>query len=143
MSALPIGKADVRRRGRSVAILAFGTMVAPCEVVAENLDATLVNMRFVKPLDEAVIVEMAESHDLLVTVDENVVAGGAGSAVNEVLAARAILQLVANLGLPDRLLQHGERDDMLVDAGLTSEDIEASIRSYLEKSGAGQAAQSA
>jgi len=143
MSALPIGKADVRRRGRGIAILAFGTMVAPCEVVAENLDATLVNMRFVKPLDEAVIVEMAESHDLLVTVDENVVAGGAGSAVNEVLAARAIPQLVANLGLPDRLLQHGERDDMLADAGLTSEDIEASIRSYLEKSGAGQAAQSA
>jgi len=143
MSALPIGKADIRRRGRGIAILAFGTMVAPCEVVAENLDATLVNMRFVKPLDEAVIVEMAESHDLLVTVDENVVAGGAGSAVNEVLAARAIPQLVANLGLPDRLLQHGERDDMLADAGLTSEDIEASIRSYLEKSGAGQAAQSA
>jgi 1-deoxy-D-xylulose-5-phosphate synthase len=143
MSALPIGKADVRRRGRGIAILAFGAMVAPCAVVAENLDASLVNMRFVKPLDEAVIVEMAESHDLLVTVDENVVAGGAGSAVNEVLAARAIPQLVANLGLPDRLLQHGSRDDMLADAGLTSEGIEAAIRSYLEKTGAGQAAQSA
>lgn len=143
MCALPLGQAAIRRRGHGIAILAFGTMVAPCEVVAENLDATLVNMRFVKPIDEDVIMEMAESHDLLVTVDENVIAGGAGSAVNEVLAARAIPQLVFNIGLPDRLLQHGSRDDMLADAGLTSTGIEAFIRAYLEKTGADKAAKSA
>jgi 1-deoxy-D-xylulose-5-phosphate synthase len=143
MRALPIGKAQIRRRGRGIAILAFGTMVAPCERAAENLDASLVNMRFVKPLDEAVIMEMAESHDLLVTVDENVVAGGAGSAVNEVLAARAMPHLVANIGLPDRFLQHGSRDDMLADAGLTSDGIEAFIRAYREKTGADRAARSA
>jgi len=143
MCALPLGQAAIRRRGHGIAILAFGTMVAPCEVVAENLDATLVNMRFVKPIDEDVIMEMAESHDLLVTVDENVIAGGAGSAVNEVLAARAIPQLVFNIGLPDRLLQHGSRDDMLADAGLTSTGIEAFIRAYLEKTGANKAAKSA
>lgn len=143
MSAFPIGKAEIRRRGGGVAILAFGTMVAPCEAVAENLDASLVNMRFVKPLDETVIVEMAESHELLVTVDENAVAGGAGSAVNEVLAARGIPQMVANLGLPDRLIQHGSRDEMLADAGLTSDSIEAFIRAYIEKTGGDQAAKSA
>ncbi len=143
MSALPIGKAQVRRRGRGIAILAFGTMVTPCESVAENLDATLVNMRFIKPLDEALIVEMAESHDLLVTVDENVIAGGAGSGVNEVLASHAIPQLVLNLGLPDRLLQHGSRDDMLADAGLTSESIESAICAYQEKIGGDRAVKSA
>lgn len=143
MNALPIGKAEVRRRGDGIAILAFGTMVAPCEVVAENLDASLVNMRFVKPIDEDLIVEMAESHDLLVTVDENAIAGGAGSAVNEVLAARGIVQMVVNLGLPDRLIQHGSRDEMLADAGLTTTGIETSIRSSLEKIGADRAAKSA
>jgi len=140
MSALPIGKAEVRRRGHGIAILAFGTMVAACESVAEGLDATLVNMRFIKPLDEDLIVEMAESHDLLVAVDENVIAGGA---VNEVLALHAVPHFVLNLGLPDRLLQHGSRDDMLADAGLTSESIEVSIRSYQEKIGSDQAAKTA
>jgi 1-deoxy-D-xylulose-5-phosphate synthase len=135
MNALPIGKAERRRAGNKIAILAFGTMVTPCESVAERLNASLVNMRFIKPLDEDLIVEMAESHEILVTVDENVIAGGAGSAVNEVLAARGIPQLTLNVGLPDRLLQHGSRDDMLADAGLTSEAIEAAIRAYAEKTG--------
>ena len=143
MEALPIGRAEPRRRGRKIAILAFGTMVSPCESVAQNLDASLVNMRFVKPLDEDLIVEMAESHDVLVTVDENVIAGGAGSGVNEVLAARGIPQLVLNLGLPDRLLQHGSRDDMLADAGLTSAAIEESVRTYLAKTEKGRTAKSA
>ena len=143
MEALPIGRAEPRRRGRKIAILAFGTMVSPCESVAQNLDASLVNMRFVKPLDEDLIVEMAESHDVLVTVDENVIAGGAGSGVNEVLAARGIPQLVLNLGLPDRLLQHGSRDDMLADAGLTSAAIEESVRTYLAKTENGRTAKSA
>jgi len=133
MTALPLGRAEVRRRGRRIAILAFGTMVAPCTEIAEKLDASLVNMRFIKPIDETVIVEMAESHDVLVTVDENAIAGGAGSAVNEVLAAHGIAQRILNLGLPDRFLQHGSREDMLADAGLTGEAILAAIEAYIAK----------
>ncbi|MDA0823482.1 MAG: 1-deoxy-D-xylulose-5-phosphate synthase [Proteobacteria bacterium] len=140
MTALPIGVAEVRRRGRSIAILAFGSMVTPCEQVAENLNASLVNMRFIKPLDEQLIIEMAQTHDVLVTIEENVVAGGAGSGVIEFLAAQGIAQLTLNIGLPDRLLQHGSRDDMLDDAGLTSDKIEAAIRAYLEKTGKHSAA---
>lgn len=144
MTALPLGKAEVRRRGRGIAILAFGTMVAPAEVVAEKLDASVVNMRFIKPLDEDVIVEMAQAHDVIVTIDENVTAGGAGSAVNEVLAAHAIPKLVLNLGLPDCLLQHGSREDMLAEGGLDIAHIEASIAAFLDKVHGGQsAAQSA
>jgi 1-deoxy-D-xylulose-5-phosphate synthase len=140
MTALPLGKAEVRRRGRDVAILAFGTMVAPAAVVAEKLDASLLNMRFIKPLDEAVIVEMANAHDVLVTVEENVTAGGAGSAINEVLAAHGIPKLVLNLGLPDRLLQHGSREDMLADGGLDVAHIEASIAAFLDKVRGGESA---
>ena len=140
MTALPLGKAKVRRRGRDVAILAFGTMVAPAAVVAEKLDASLLNMRFIKPLDEAVIVEMANAHDVLVTVEENVTAGGAGSAINEVLAAHGIPKLVLNLGLPDRLLQHGSREDMLADGGLDVAHIEASIAAFLDKVRGGESA---
>lgn len=144
MTALPLGKAEVRRRGHGIAILAFGTMVAPAELVAEKLDATVVNMRFIKPLDEDIIIEMAQAHDVIVTIDENVTAGGAGSAVNEVLAAHAIPQLVLNLGLPDCLLQHGSRDDMLTEGGLDVAHIEASIAAFLDKvHGARSAAQSA
>lgn len=144
MTALPLGKAELRRRGRGIAILAFGTMVAPAEVVAEKLDASVVNMRFIKPLDEDIIIEMAHTHDVIVTIDENVTAGGAGSAVNEVLAAHAIPKLILNLGLPDRLLQHGSRDDMLIDGGLDAAHIEASITAFLDKvHGTPSAAQSA
>lgn len=143
MAALPIGSAEVRRRGRAIAILAFGTMVAPCVAVAEKLDASLVNMRFIKPIDEAVIIEMAQSHDVLVTIDENAIAGGAGSAVTEVLAREGIGQAVLNLGLPDRFLQHGSRDDMLADAGLTADAILASIETYLAKRSGSLAAKSA
>ena len=118
MTALPLGKAELRHNGKGVAILAFGAMVAPCERVARELNATLVNMRFVKPIDEACIVKLCEAHELIITVEENVIQGGAGAAVNEVIAAHGLAQRVANHGLPDRLLQHGSRDDMLRDAGL-------------------------
>lgn len=123
MKALPIGIAELRRKGKGLAILAFGTMVEPCERIAEELDATIVNMRFVKPIDVMLIVDMCADHDLLITVEENVVHGGAGAAVNEVIAAQGITQKVANYGLPDRLLQHGSREDMLRDAGLDYEGI--------------------
>lgn len=132
MTALPIGRGEVRRRGRRLVFLAFGTVLASVLEVAERLDATVVNMRFVKPLDVDLVLEMAAGHELIVTVEENVVAGGAGSAVNEALAAAGQSVHVANYGLPDRLIQHGSRDDMLRDAGLTSEGIEAFARARLE-----------
>jgi 1-deoxy-D-xylulose-5-phosphate synthase len=128
LKALPLGKAQLRRHGQGLAILAFGTMVAPCEKVGKELDATVVNMRFVKPIDEDMILDLAARHDVLVTVEENVVAGGAGSAVNEVLAAHGVPKPVYNYGLPDRLIQHGSREDMLRDAGLTPEAILEFIR---------------
>ncbi|MGE0484790.1 MAG: 1-deoxy-D-xylulose-5-phosphate synthase [Gammaproteobacteria bacterium] len=131
MSALPIGRAEVRREGRGVAILAFGTMVPVAEAVGAALDATVVNMRFVKPLDTDLVLELAARHELLVTIEENVVQGGAGSAVNECLAAAGVAVAIANYGLPDRTIQHGSRDDMLRDAGLTAEAFEAYIRTRL------------
>ena len=127
MTALPLGKAELRQKGKDIAILAFGAMVAPSERVARELNATLVNMRFVKPIDEACIVKLCEAHELIITVEENVIQGGAGAAVNEVIAAHGLAQRVANHGLPDRLLQHGSRDDMLRDAGLDYEGILAFV----------------
>ena len=123
MQLLPIGKAELRRRGKGTALLAFGSMVSMAEAVAERIDATVVNMRFVKPLDEDMVVRMASEHQRLITLEENAVAGGAGSAVNECLAARGIMIPVRNLGLPDRFIDHGERGDMLNDAGLDLEGI--------------------
>jgi 1-deoxy-D-xylulose-5-phosphate synthase len=123
MTAIPVGKAEVRRRGRSLALLAFGSMVTPALEVGEKLDATVVNMRFIKPLDEALVREMAETHDVLVTIDENVVAGGAGGAVSEYLASIGLVTRVVHIGLPDEPIQHGTREEMLVDAGLTAPQI--------------------
>jgi len=125
MTALPIGKAEIRRKGKGkdIAILAFGSMVEPCERVAEEFNATVVNMRFVKPIDEMLILEMCSDHDLIITVEDNVIQGGAGTAVNEVISAHGIEQRIANYGLPDRLIQHGTRDDMLRDAGLDFDGI--------------------
>lgn len=129
MRALPIGRAELRRRGRGIAILAFGTMLAPAEEIAEGLDATVVNMRFVKPLDEDMIRTIAAEHDMIVTVEENVIAGGAGSGVNELIAELELKTPIVNYGLPDHLIQHGGRDDMLRDAGLTAEGL----RSFIAK----------
>ena len=123
MTKLPIGKGEVRCKGKDIAILAFGTMVEPCERIGKELNATVINMRFVKPIDESLILNICEEHHLIITVEENVVQGGAGSAVNEVLAAYGISQSIVNHGLPDRLIQHGTRDDMLRDAGLDYEGI--------------------
>ncbi len=123
-------KAELRRKGKQVAILAFGSMVAPVEVVGEKLNATVVNMRFVKPLDEVLVLELAETHDYLVTVEENVIAGGAGSAVNECLHQHQVLIPVLNLGLPDQYVEHASRDECLADCMLDSDGIEQNIRAY-------------
>ena len=131
MTALPVGKAQIRREGRSgLAILAFGALVESSRKIAERLDATLVNMRFVKPLDEALIAAIAGRHRAIVTVEENAVMGGAGSAVSEVLAARGVLLPVLHLGIPDRFIEHGSRDTCLAAAGLDLAGLSSSIDSW-------------
>jgi len=133
MSALPLGKGEIRRSGKKIAFLSFGPMLEACLSVAAELDASVANMRFIKPLDSALILELAAQHDLLVTVDENTVAGGAGSAVNECLAENLCLIPVLNLGLPERPVQHGTRGEMLTDAGLDSDGILAAVQTKLEQ----------
>jgi len=138
MRALPVGKGEIRRRGKKlallskkIAILAFGSMVKPALDAAEELDATVANMRFVKPLDEALIAELAESHDLLVTVEENVIMGGAGSAVLEALQRLRIKAAVLQLGLPDHFIDHGDPALQLKSCGLDKAGIVASVREKL------------
>jgi len=128
LDILPIGKAELRRRGHGLAILSFGAMLAPAAVVAAELDATLVNMRFIKPLDEALILELAKSHDAFVTLEDNAVAGGAGSAVAESLAAHGMVKPILHLGLPDVYLEHGSREEVLSMAGLDLPGIRQAIR---------------
>ena len=107
MTALEIGKASVERNGKGTVILSFGSMLAAAMDAGERLNATVVNMRFVKPIDEELVTEITSSHDLIVTIEEHVVAGGAGSAVDEVLAKHGILTRTVNLGLPDEHVDHG------------------------------------
>ena len=138
MQALTVGKGEIRRSGKKlalmskkIAILAFGSMVKPALDAAEELDATVANMRFVKPLDEALVAELANSHDLLVTVEENVIMGGAGSAVLEALQRCRIKASVLLLGLPDHFVDHGDPALQLKSCGLDKEGILASIRAKL------------
>ncbi len=128
MHALPIGRAEQRRHGRDLAILSFGPMLQYALEAAEELDASVVNMRFVKPLDEEMILTMAATHERLLTVEENALPGGAGSAVNEVLLAHGASARVCNHALPDRFIDQGSRADMLRDAGLDTEGILAAAR---------------
>ncbi len=127
LTTLPIGKAELRRRGRGLAILSFGVMLAPAATVAAELDATLVNMRFIKPLDETLILELARTHEGFVTLEDNAVAGGAGSAVAECLAAHGLTLPVLHLGLPDTYLEHGSREEVLSMAGLDLPGIRRAI----------------
>ena len=127
MTALPIGKGEIKRHGQKIAILAFGSMVTPSLQAAETLNATVANMRFVKPLDEALIRQLASDHDLLVTVEEHAIMGGAGSAVNELLAQHNILKSVLNLGIPDAFIEHAAHSEMLSACGLDAQGIENAI----------------
>ncbi len=131
MSALPIGRAEIRREGRRVALLAFGSMVAPAAEIGAELDATVVNMRFVKPLDEATVLAAAGYHDHLITLEENAIAGGAGEAVNSCLAAHGSRIRTHTIGLPDRFIGQGSRGDQLAAARLDAESLLADIRELL------------
>ncbi len=133
MQVLPVGRGDLRREGKRIAILAFGSMLAPALLAAEQLDATVVNMRFVKPLDVELVLRMAASHELLVTVEENVVQGGAGSGVAEYLMQQGILIPFLQLGLPDRFIEQGEPAQMLSDCGLDAAGIVLAIQVRLTK----------
>ncbi len=135
MRALPVGRGEVRREGKRVAILAFGSMLKPALDAGAELNATVANMRFVKPIDRDLVFKLATSHDLLVTVEENVVAGGAGAAVLEALAADAIQVPVLTLGLPDEFVEHGDPHQLLVDCGLDAEGIARSVRERLSHAG--------
>ncbi|MBI2510076.1 MAG: 1-deoxy-D-xylulose-5-phosphate synthase, partial [Betaproteobacteria bacterium] len=132
MTALPVGRAEIRRHGRGIALLSFGSMIQTATKVAAEFGATVVNMRFVKPLDRDLIAELARTHELLVTMEENAVAGGAGSAVNEFLAARRLGIPVISLGLPDRFLEHAGREEMLADAGLDAKSLLEAINYYYD-----------
>ena len=131
MIALPLGKGIVHRKGEKVAILAFGSMVRPSLAAAKALNSTLADMRFVKPLDVELVIHLAESHDLIVTVEENVVMGGAGSACAEAMHAFGILKPVLQLGLPDEYVEHGDSSELLANCGLDATGIEFSIRKRL------------
>ena len=124
---LPVGKGELRRRGKQVAILAFGSMLAPALDAAGQIDATVANMRFVKPLDEELVLQMAREHSLLVTVEENVVQGGAGSAVAECLSQHGIIVKILHLGLPDHFIEQGEHKQLLTDCGLDAAGLVKSI----------------
>ena len=127
LKALPIGKGEVRRRGTGLTILAFGSPFADALTVGAELGATVVNMRFVKPLDEALVLELARTHSALVTVEDNAVAGGAGSAVAELLAAKNIQTPLLQLGLSDVFLEHASREQLLAEAGIDAAGIRAAI----------------
>jgi 1-deoxy-D-xylulose-5-phosphate synthase len=128
MRAIPIGRAQVRREGRRIAILAFGTELAACLQAGDRLDATVVNMRFVKPVDADLLAELAMTHEAFVTVEEHVVMGGAGSAVAEAMAERRLVLPLLQLGLPDRFIDHGEQGQLLAIEGLDADGITAAIR---------------
>ena len=128
LETIELGKGEIRRQGKGIAILAFGTMVAPSVAAAEELNATVANMRFVKPLDVDLVKQLAASHDALVTVEEGSIMGGAGAAVSEALAEAGIVKPVLHLGLPDKFIDHGDCAKLLAQCGLDAKGIETSIR---------------
>lgn len=133
MQALPVGRGEIRRKGSKIALLAFGSMLAPSLEAAEELDATVANMRFVKPLDDDLVADLASSHELLVTIEENTIMGGAGSAVMESLASKKMAVKLLQLGLPDVFLDQGDPTQMLADCGLDKTGIIKSVQAKLSE----------
>jgi 1-deoxy-D-xylulose-5-phosphate synthase len=128
LTSIEIGKGEIKRKGAGVAILAFGSMVAPSIAAAGELNATVANMRFVKPLDVELLKQLARDHDYFVTVEEGCVMGGAGAAVAEALAFEGIVKPILMLGLPDKFIDHGDPATLLAGVGLDATGIAASIR---------------
>ena len=133
LQTLPVGKGEMRRSGQRVAILSFGSMLAPALAAAEELDASVANMRFIKPLDEELVLKLAREHALLVTVEENTIQGGTGSAVAECLHRHGVTVPLLQLGLPDAFLGQGESAQMLADCGLDAAGIINSVRNQIPK----------
>ncbi|WP_144393180.1 1-deoxy-D-xylulose-5-phosphate synthase [Pleionea sediminis] len=131
-STIEIGCSRTIRKGQRVALLNFGALLTEAQKVAEELDATLVDMRFIKPLDTSILEELAESHDWFITLEENAVMGGAGSAVNEFIAQQQLSVKVKNFGIPDRFIEHGDPADLLERSGLTADKLFMTIRSILD-----------
>jgi 1-deoxy-D-xylulose-5-phosphate synthase len=129
--ALPIGRGELRRQGQDAALLAFGSPLAAAEQVGRKLGLTVANMRFVKPLDEALVLELADRHRLLVTLEENTIAGGAGSAVSELLAEHGVTVHVLHLGLPDVCIEQGAHAEQLAVCGLDAAGIEQAVRAEM------------
>ncbi len=127
LDTLPLGKGEIRRQGKDIAILAFGSLLAPALGAGDKLNATVANMRFIKPLDVELVRQLAESHDALVTVEEGCIMGGAGAAVSEALAAAGISKPILHLGLPDRFIDHGDAAQLLAQCGLDADGIAQSI----------------
>src|ERR1700685_3089992 len=131
MTAIPVGRAQIRREGGSgLAILAFGALVDSARKIAERLDATLVNMRFVKPLDEKLVLAIAARHRAIITIEENAIIGGAGAGVGELLAAQGVQLPLLHIGIPDRFIEHGSRDTCLKAAGLDLESLSAGVERW-------------
>jgi 1-deoxy-D-xylulose-5-phosphate synthase len=134
MTALPVGRGEIRREGRSgLALLAVGAMVEPAQRIAERLDATVVNLRFIKPLDESLIMSIAARHRAIVTIEENATAGGAGSAISELFAAEGVMVPHLHLGIPDRFIEHGTREDCLADAGLDHASLSEAVEHWANR----------
>ncbi|MET1161904.1 MAG: transketolase C-terminal domain-containing protein, partial [Pseudoxanthomonas sp.] len=127
LDTLAIGKAEVRVHGSRIALLAFGATVPAAQQVGADLDLTVVNMRFVKPLDRGLVLELAKTHDGFVTIEDNVVMGGAGSGVAELLNAENIPLPILHLGLPDDFQHHASREQLLTEAGIDADGIRASV----------------
>jgi len=131
MKALPIGKSVCIAKGGDIAILLFGSLLPQATEAAEQLGATLINMRFVKPLDEQAIIEAASRHELIITLEDNAVQGGAGSAVSEFMASTGLTTPILHLGIPDRYVEHADRDQQLAEIGLDAASIVERSRSAL------------
>lgn len=133
MSAIPIGKAEIKRKGKNTALLAFGSLVSTALEVAKKIDATVINMRFVKPLDTELLIDLANTHTLLVTLEENVISGGAGSAISEFYHQQGLICDILSLGLPDTFVEHGDTVELLSKIGLDVVGIQTTIEQRLAK----------
>ena len=132
-ATLPLGKGMIERKGKGLAVMSFGAMLAPALAAAEKLDATVANMRFVKPLDEELVIQLAKTHETLATVEENAVMGGAGDAVAECLQRHGIRKPFLQLGIGDAFVQHGSPDELLKECGLDASGVEKRLREWMRK----------